>query len=91
MPQKSNVIGVLKLGSKSVKVKSIANLVQGLSVRVAVGTVFSDRPPLRSPRAALPHKALISDEWRRSEFEATDGVHAVAGAIEPPVVASVSS
>ena len=60
-------------------------------VWVAVGTVLTNCPPLRSPRAALPHKALVSDEWRRSELVATDEGHAVAGAIDPPIGAFASS
>src|ERR1035441_5574059 len=47
---------------------------------VAVGTAITGRPPHRSPRAALPHEALISDEWRQSELWGMDGAHAVAEA-----------
>ena len=37
-------------------------------VRVAVGISVARYPPHRSPRAALPHEALILDEWRQSEL-----------------------
>jgi hypothetical protein len=55
------------------------------SVRVAVGISVARYPSQRSPRAVLPHKALILDEWRQSERWAKDGEHAAAGAIGPQV------
>jgi hypothetical protein len=33
---------------------------------LAVGMPVTQHPPHRSPRAALPHEALILDEWRQS-------------------------
>src|ERR1035437_4678353 len=56
---------------------------------VAVGTAITGRPPHRSPRAALPHEAPISDEWRQSELWGMDGVHAVAEANDLPDAASL--
>src|SRR6516165_7340005 len=46
-----------------------------------------DTTPQGSPRAALPHGALIVDVWRQSELGDMDGEHAVAGATGPPVAA----
>ena len=45
---------------------------------VAVGMPVARHPPHRSPRAALPHEALISDEWRRSDLGDRDGEHAAS-------------
>src|ERR1035441_7296348 len=45
-------------------------------VWVAVGISVTRSPPQRSPRAALPHEALVLDEWRQSERWAKDGEHA---------------
>jgi len=59
------------------------------SATVAVGTVIADRPPHRSPRAALPNEAPISDEWRQSELWGMDGTQAVAEANDPPDAASL--
>ena len=57
-------------------------------VWVAVGISVARYPPHRSPRAALPHEALILDEWRQSELEGMDGEHAVVESIDPPAFAS---
>ena len=62
-----------------------------LAIRVAVGTVLTNCPPLRSPRAALPHEALILDEWRQSELRGKDVGRADLGPIAPPVVAFAPS
>src|SRR5215471_18142571 len=51
--------------------------------RVAVGISVAQYPPHRSPRAALPHEALISDEWRQSELWGTDVGRAGRGSIAP--------
>src|SRR5665213_2690531 len=56
---------------------------------VAVGTAITGRPPHRSPRAALPHEAPISDEWRQSELWGMDGAHAVLEATDLPGAASL--
>ena len=40
---------------------------------VAVGMLVTQHPPHRSLRAALPHRALILDEWRQSELGDMDG------------------
>ena len=45
-------------------------------------------PPHRSPRAALPHEALILDEWRQSELGGMDGEHAAAESTDQPAYAS---
>src|SRR6266705_4655921 len=37
------------------------------SVKQAFGQILA-KGPARSPRAALPHEALILDEWRQSEL-----------------------
>ena len=50
---------------------------------VAVGMPVSQHPPHRSPRAALPHEAPISDEWRQSELGGTDEEYAVDGIHRP--------
>ena len=60
-------------------------------VRVAVGISVARYPPHRSPRAALPHEALILDEWRQSELGGKDGGHAASGSTAPPVVAFAPS
>src|SRR5215470_5685795 len=49
------------------------------SATVAVGMPVAQHPPHRSPRAALPHEALILDEWRQSELGDTDEEHAALG------------
>src|SRR5271167_2180174 len=54
------------------------------SATVAVGIPVARYPPHGSPQAALPHEALILDEWRQSELGDRDGEHAVAGATGPP-------
>src|SRR5258708_7807279 len=56
---------------------------------VAVGTAITGRPPHRSPRAALPHEAPISDEWRQSELWGMDGAHAVGEATDQQDAASL--
>src|SRR5579863_175629 len=55
---------------------------------VAVWMPVTQHPPHRSPRAALPHEALILDEWRQSELGDTDEGHAVGEAIDQPVSSS---
>ena len=60
-------------------------------VRVAVGISVARYPPHRSPRAVLPHEALILDEWRQSELGGKDVGRAVLGSIAPPVVAFAPS
>ena len=55
------------------------------NVRVAVGISVARYPPHRSPRAALPHGALILDEWRQSELGDKDVGRAALGSIGPPV------
>jgi transposase InsO family protein len=57
----------------------------GIRVRVAVGISVARYPPHRSPRAALPHEALILDEWRQSELGGKDVGRAELGSIAPPV------
>jgi hypothetical protein len=59
------------------------------SATVAVGTAITGRPPHRSPQAAFPHGAPISDEWRQSELWGVDGVHAVAEATDLPDAVSL--
>ena len=54
-------------------------------VRVAVGISVARYPPHRSPRAALPHEALILDEWHQSELGGKDVGRAELGSIAPPV------
>jgi hypothetical protein len=49
---------------------------------------FTQHPPQRSPRAALPHEALILDGWRRSELGGMDGEHAAAGSTDQRAYAS---
>src|SRR5215475_12732417 len=60
---------------------------ESVLVRVAVGISVARYPPHRSPQAALPHGALISDEWRQSGLEGKDVGHAELGSIAPLVVA----
>src|SRR5438270_8206510 len=55
------------------------------NVRVAVGISVARYPPHRSPRAALPHEALILDEWHQSELGGKDVGRAELGSIAPPV------
>src|SRR5262249_45949511 len=55
---------------------------------VAVGMPVTQHPPHRSPRAALPHRALILDEWRQSELGDMDGEHAAVESIDQPTSAS---
>jgi len=57
--------------------------IEQMPVWVAVGIPVSRYPPHRSPRAALPHGALILDGWRQSERLAKGGEHAVSGATGP--------
>jgi putative transposase len=61
------------------------------NVRVAVGISVARYPPHRSPRAVLPHEALILDEWRQSELRGKDVGRADLGPIAPPVVAFAPS
>jgi hypothetical protein len=56
-------------------------------VRVAVGMLVAQHPPHRSPQAALPHGALILDEWRQSELWGKDEGRAELGSIVPRFVA----
>src|SRR6516225_9778558 len=58
------------------------------SATVAVGMPVAQHPPHRSPRAALPHEALILDEWRQSELGDMDGEHAAGGSTDQPSFAS---
>ena len=62
-----------------------------VAVRVAVGISVARYPPHRSPQAALPHEALILDEWRQSECWGKDVGRAELGPIAPPVDASSPS
>src|SRR5438270_6192845 len=55
------------------------------NVRVAVGISVARYPPHRSPRAVLPHEALILDEWRQSELGGKDVGRAELVSIGPPV------
>jgi hypothetical protein len=48
--------------------------------RVAVGIPVAWYPPHGSPRAALPHEALIVDAWRQSQLWDRDEGRAVVGA-----------
>src|SRR3989442_8985798 len=64
---------------------SIRSLNSGVSFgMVAVGMPVTRRPPHRSPRAALPHEALILDEWRQSELGGMDGEHAAVESTDLP-------
>jgi len=58
------------------------------SATVAVGMPVAQHPPHRSPRAALPHEALILDGWRQSELGDMDGEHAAAGSTDQRAYAS---
>src|SRR5215831_14258105 len=58
---------------------------------VAVGMPVTRHPPHRSPRAALPHEALILDAWRQSELWGMDGEHEAPESIDRPVFASAPS
>src|SRR5260370_5307975 len=58
------------------------------SAMVAVGMPVTRHPPHRSPRAALPHEALISDVWRQSELGDKDEEHAAAESSGQPAFAS---
>src|SRR5208337_5409371 len=49
-------------------------------LRVAVGTLVTQRPPHGSARAAFLHAALTADIWRRSAYQDTDEEAWVAGA-----------
>ncbi len=60
-------------------------------VWVAVGIPVARYPPHRSPRAELPHGALIVDEWRQSGLRAKDEERAVRESIEPVVDAFAPS
>src|SRR5271166_4451801 len=72
--------------SYTASTSSIFSMDSGLSsATVAVGMPVTQHPPHGSPRAALPHEALILDAWRQSELGDRDGEHAVAGATGPPV------
>src|SRR5215831_10964129 len=51
---------------------------------LAVGMPVTRHPPHRSLRAALPHRALIMDEWRQSELGDMDGEHAAWESIDRP-------
>ena len=55
------------------------------SVWVAVGISVTRYPPHRSPRAALPHEALILDEWRQSGLGGKDVGCAELVSIVPPI------
>src|SRR5262249_55043792 len=55
---------------------------------VAVGMPVSQHPPHRSPRAALPHEAPISDEWRQNELGDTDEEYAATESTGQPVCSS---
>jgi len=55
---------------------------------LAVGMPVARHPPHRSPRAALPHEALILDVWRQSGLGDRGGEHAAAESIDPRVFAS---
>src|SRR6516164_2862569 len=59
-----------------------------IPAHVAVGMPVAQHPPHRSPRAALPHEALILDEWRQSELGDMDGEHAAGGSTDQPSFAS---
>src|SRR4030095_15763682 len=58
------------------------------SPTVAVGMPVARHPPHRSPRAALPHEALISDVWRQSGLGGKDEEHAAAESSGQPACAS---
>src|SRR5215831_4510896 len=58
------------------------------SATVAVGMPVAQHPPHGSPRAALPHGALISDEWRQSELGDMDEEHVAWESIDQPAFAS---
>src|SRR5450755_2163872 len=58
------------------------------SAMVAVGMPVARHPPHRSPRAALPHEALISDVWRQSELGDKDEEHAAEESSGQPAFAS---
>src|SRR5215470_14814177 len=64
---------------------------ESVLVRVAVGISVARYPPHRSPRAALPHEALILDEWRQSELGGKDVGRAELGSIAPRVGAFSAS
>src|SRR5215831_11816872 len=64
---------------------------ESVLVRVAVGISVARYPPHRSPRAALPHEALILDEWRQSELGGKGAGRAELGSIAPPADAFAPS
>ena len=57
---------------------------------VAVGMPVARHPPHRSPRAVLPHEALILDVWRQSELGGMDEEHAVGESNDQPVCATAA-
>src|SRR5262245_43972988 len=56
---------------------------------VAVGTALSGGPPRRSVRAELPHTALTSGVWRRSDRSDADAGSWAWGCSDPRVARSV--
>src|SRR4029434_2222661 len=60
---------------------------ESVLIRVAVEISVARYPPHRPPQAALPHGALISDEWRQSGLEGKDVGRAELGSLAATDVA----